>query len=70
MRNRGIIFLRGRQYLNPLKLKDIADEINVHESTVSRAIKDKYIQTDWGYHQSEKLFLIAGGAMTIIHRRA
>jgi len=29
-------------------LKDIADELNIHESTVSRAIKEKYIQTDRG----------------------
>jgi RNA polymerase sigma-54 factor len=41
-------FLKGTQYQVPLKLKDIADELNIHESTVSRAIKEKYIQTDRG----------------------
>ncbi|OHD56282.1 MAG: RNA polymerase sigma-54 factor [Spirochaetes bacterium GWF1_51_8] len=41
-------FLKGVQYQMPLKLKDIADELSIHESTVSRAIKEKYIQTDRG----------------------
>jgi len=37
-------FTRGPQYLKPLKLLDIATAIDVHESTVSRVVKDKYIQ--------------------------
>jgi len=41
-------FLKGIQYQVPLKLKDIADELNVHESTVSRVVRDKYIQTNKG----------------------
>ena len=41
-------FLKGHQYQVPLKLKDIADELNIHESTVSRVVRDKYIQTNKG----------------------
>lgn len=41
-------FLKGERFQNPLKLSDISSEIEVHESTVSRAIKEKYIQTDKG----------------------
>ena len=30
--------------LKPLKLKDIATELNIHESTVSRAVNEKYLE--------------------------
>lgn len=33
----------GMNYLKPMTLKEIADELEVHESTVSRAIRDKYV---------------------------
>ncbi|WP_201786599.1 RNA polymerase factor sigma-54 [Clostridium tepidiprofundi] len=36
----------GSSYLKPMTLKDISDAIGIHESTVSRAIKDKYIRTN------------------------
>ncbi len=41
-------FLLGFQNLKPLTLKQVADEINVHETTVSRITSGKYIDTDWG----------------------
>ncbi len=41
-------FLKGPLYLVPLKLKDIADELNISESTVSRVVKDRFIQTNKG----------------------
>jgi RNA polymerase sigma-54 factor len=34
---------KGEAYLKPMVLKDLATELNIHESTVSRAVKDKYI---------------------------
>ncbi len=39
-------FDKGENYLKPMTLKDIASEIGVHESTVSRAIREKYVLTD------------------------
>ena len=36
-------FLYGEDYLKPLTIKTVADNLKFHESTVSRAIKDKYI---------------------------
>lgn len=41
-------FEKGLNYLKPLTLKDVADRIGVHESTVSRAINGKYVQTPRG----------------------
>ncbi|MFB6356084.1 MAG: RNA polymerase factor sigma-54 [bacterium] len=41
-------FENGVKSLKPLVLKDIAEDIDVHESTVSRAIQDKYMQTSRG----------------------
>lgn len=39
---------KGFAYLKPLRLKDIAEKIGVHESTVSRAIQNKYLNTPQG----------------------
>jgi len=41
-------FEKGFSHLKPLRLKDIAQNLNIHESTVSRAISGKYIQTPQG----------------------
>lgn len=41
-------FEKGMEYLKPLKMTDVAGEIGVHLSTVSRAIADKYMQTPRG----------------------
>ncbi|WP_454053294.1 RNA polymerase factor sigma-54 [Clostridium sp. Marseille-Q7071] len=38
-----LYFMYGEDYLKPMTIKNVADNINFHESTISRAIKDKYI---------------------------
>ncbi|MCX8039393.1 MAG: RNA polymerase factor sigma-54 [Planctomycetota bacterium] len=38
----------GQEHLRPLLRQDIADKIGMHVATVSRAVKDKYIQTPIG----------------------
>ncbi|KLU59258.1 RNA polymerase sigma-54 factor 1 [Peptococcaceae bacterium CEB3] len=47
---------RGIQFLRPLTLKDIADEVGVHESTVSRATANKYVQTPRGIFEFKFFF--------------
>jgi RNA polymerase sigma-54 factor len=42
--------------LIPLTLKDVADEIGVHESTVSRAVKNKVLQTSKGAVELKSFF--------------
>lgn len=41
-------FDKGPSYLIPMNQKCIADKLQIHESTVSRAIKGKYLQCSWG----------------------
>lgn len=42
--------------LKPLTLKDIADSLNIHESTVSRAVNDKFVQTPFGLYELKYFF--------------
>lgn len=44
----GNFIRKGLYYLRPLSLKTVAKELGYHESTVSRAIKGKYIDTPRG----------------------
>jgi RNA polymerase sigma-54 factor len=41
-------FVHGKQHLKPATLKQAADIIGVHPSTMSRAIAGKYLETDQG----------------------
>ncbi len=41
-------FERGVQYLKPLTLREVAEVISMHESTVSRVTNEKYVQTPRG----------------------
>ncbi len=49
-------FLHGPKYIVPLTLRDIAGEIGVHETTVSRLTNGKYSQTDWGLYELKYFF--------------
>ena len=49
-------FLKGPKYIAPLTLKDIASEIGVHETTVSRLTNGKYIQTEHGLFELKYFF--------------
>ena len=39
---------KGREYLHPMTMKEVADAIGVHESTVSRAVANKYVEMPGG----------------------
>ena len=49
-------FSGGKKNIKALTLKEVADIIGMHESTVSRAIKDKYILTSFGTIKIKDLF--------------
>ena len=49
-------FEKGIDYLKPLVLKDVADDIEVHESTVSRITTNKYMHTPQGIFELKYFF--------------
>lgn len=49
-------FKLGVKHLRPLRLKDVADVLEIHESTVSRAINGKYLQTPRGVYELKYFF--------------
>lgn len=50
---------RGVKYLKPMNLRQVAEIVGVHESTVSRATANKYIQTPQGVFEL-KFFFTSG----------
>ncbi|GFO54229.1 RNA polymerase sigma-54 factor [Geomonas sp. Red276] len=47
---------RGIEYLKPLVLRDIAEDIGMHESTISRVTTNKYMQTPQGLFELKYFF--------------
>jgi len=56
-------FERGVQHLKPLTLREVADFIEMHESTVSRVTNEKFVQTPRGVY-SLKYFFSSGLSTT------
>ncbi|MSR23323.1 MAG: RNA polymerase sigma-54 factor [Gemmatimonadetes bacterium] len=50
---------KGIQYMRPLTLREVAEHIDMHESTVSRVTNEKYVQTPRGVF-SLKFFFSSG----------
>jgi RNA polymerase sigma-54 factor len=69
---RQISFLEmGLDYLKPMMIKEIAEEIGVHPSTVSRAVSSKYAHTPQGVYELRYFFSEAvqgpgGGATPLL----
>ncbi len=51
-----MFFDMGPGHLIPMVLKDIAEKLEVHESTVCRAVNDKYLQCSWGIFELKYFF--------------
>jgi len=49
-------FTYGPKFLAPLTLRDIAGELGIHETTVSRTANGKYIQTEYGIFELRHFF--------------
>lgn len=56
-RQRGFLE-RGEEAILPLTLREVADAIEVHESTVSRIVAGKYMQTPRGTFEIKRLFAV------------
>ena len=46
----------GVEHLKPLTMKEVADKIGVHETTVSRAVSNKYVETAQGVFEMRYFF--------------
>ena len=46
----------GEEAMKPLVLRDVAERLDIHESTVSRATANKYIQTPRGVYELKYFF--------------
>lgn len=72
-------FEQGHSGLRPMQLRDLALELELHESTISRATKQKYVQTPWGVMELKRFFssalqtddgqsTTASAVQTLIHK--
>ncbi|MCW5954620.1 MAG: hypothetical protein KIT69_20400, partial [Propionibacteriaceae bacterium] len=53
---------QGPEHIHPLKMQQIADQVGVHVTTVSRAVDDKWVQTPRGTFPLKRFF--GGGTTT------
>ncbi len=56
VRQQDAFFAKGIQHLKPLVLRDIAEAIEMHESTVSRVTSNKYMATPRGIYELKYFF--------------
>ena len=52
----GMVFYKGLSYMKPLLMKTVAENIGVHESTVSRTVANKYMEMPYGIVALKKFF--------------
>jgi len=72
IRRQGEFLEKGIDFLRPMMIKEVAEEVNVHPSTVSRAVAHKYAHTPQGVYElryffSEAVQGPAGGATSLIN---
>jgi RNA polymerase sigma-54 factor len=56
VRRQGEFLERGVEGLRPMMIKEVAEEIGVHPSTVSRAVSNKYVHTTQGVYELRFFF--------------
>ncbi len=56
VRHQRDFFEYGVEYMKPLVLREIADDIGMHESTVSRVVNNKYVHTPRGVFELKYFF--------------
>ncbi len=59
VRRQRPFFLRGPQALLPLRMEELAEELGLHVSTISRAARGKYLRCDFGVFELRHFFSAA-----------
>ncbi|MEJ2009320.1 MAG: RNA polymerase factor sigma-54 [Acidobacteriota bacterium] len=72
IRRQGEFLEKGIDFLRPMMIKEVAEEVGVHPSTVSRAVANKYAHTPQGVYElryffSESVQGPSGGNTSLIH---
>ncbi|MFB3921667.1 MAG: RNA polymerase factor sigma-54 [Terriglobia bacterium] len=72
IRRQGEFLDKGIDYLRPMMIKEVAEEVGVHPSTVSRAVANKYAHTPQGVYELRFFFSEAvqgpsGGSTSLIN---
>lgn len=58
-------FEKGPRFLLPLRQKDIAEKLGVHEATISRMANSKFLQCEWGLFALSYFFTNAVGTASV-----
>jgi RNA polymerase sigma-54 factor len=75
LRRQEDFFDRGIDYLKPMMIKDVAEEVGVHPSTVSRAVANKFAHTPQGVYELRYFFseavngLLGNGTSLLLVKR-
>lgn len=56
LRRQEQFFEKGAEWLRPMMIKELAEEIGVHSSTISRAVANKYVHTPQGVFELRFFF--------------
>ncbi len=56
LRHQADFFLDAQHPLKPLTLKEVAQSLDLHESTISRAVNQKYMRTPFGIYELKHFF--------------
>jgi RNA polymerase sigma-54 factor len=53
-----VYFIQGKEFLQPMSMASLAKDLKLHESTVSRAVKNKYVVCPYGLISLKELFSV------------
>lgn len=56
VKQQELVFYKGLSHMKPLLMKTVAENIGVHESTVSRTVANKYMEMPYGIVALKKFF--------------
>lgn len=56
VKSQNDFFEKGTKYIKAMNMKDIAKNLNLHESTISRGVNGKYIMTPFGIFEFKYFF--------------
>ena len=59
IRRQGEFLEKGMEYLKPMTMREVAEALGLHESTISRAVANKFIELPFGVVEMRKIFSAA-----------